>query len=59
MGFDGGYDPEKTKKLEHRYYFYNNKLIQWVNAEGEHQTQEKSNWKEKEKYYLNELEKLK
>ncbi|MEM9300429.1 MAG: hypothetical protein AAGA64_18890 [Bacteroidota bacterium] len=59
MGFDEGYDTKKTKKLEHRYYFYNNRLIRWINPEGEHQTQENSDWNEKQKYYLNELEKLK
>lgn len=59
MGFAEGYDPEKIKKLEHRYYFYKNKLIRWINPEGEHQTQENSDWKEKQKYYLNELERLK
>lgn len=59
MGFEKGYDPEKTKKLEHRFYFHNNRMIRWINPLGEHQTQEKHEWKEKQKYYLNELEKFK
>ncbi|MTI20726.1 hypothetical protein E1176_06810 [Fulvivirga sp. RKSG066] len=59
MGFDEAYDPNKTKKHEHRYYFYNNKLIRWINPEGEHQTSANSQWVEKQKFYLNELLNLK
>ncbi len=58
MGFEEGFDPAKTKKLQHRYYFYNNKMIRWINPAGEHQASENSEWLEKQKYYLGELAKL-
>ena len=57
MGFDEGYDPKKTKKSEHRYYFYNNKLIRWINPEGELLTADNSEWTAKQNYYLDELSK--
>ncbi len=58
LGFKESYDPDKTKKLEHRYYFYNDKMIRWINSDGEHQSQTHTEWKEKEEYYFNELKKL-
>lgn len=58
LGFKVSYDPDKTKKLEHRYHFYNDKMIRWINSDGEHQSQTHTEWKEKEEYYLRELKKL-
>lgn len=59
MGFEEGFDPKKTKKLEHRYYFFNSKLIRWIKPDGEHLTQKNPDWKEKQNYYLKQLTKFK
>ena len=59
MGLDEGFNPDKTKKFEHRYYFFHNKMIRWINPEGEYQTHNNAEWNEKQHYYLNELAKFK
>lgn len=58
MGFEEGFDADKTVKGEHRYYFFDNELIRWINPEGKDESVDHPEWKKKQQYYLDELSKF-
>jgi uncharacterized protein YacL (UPF0231 family) len=58
-GFESGHDPEKTKLSEHRFYFYDMKLIRWIDPNGTLQAKSNPEWQKKEKDYLEQYDEFK
>lgn len=57
-GFDYWFDAEKTKLEESRFYFSNKKLIRWIEPGGKFLSKDSPEWRENEKYYLEDLQQL-